>query len=87
MEILKDLTKEHAVIAGIALVAGMAFNAMLQYEKMKQEQIAGMRSRESAMFYIYIEIDLQGKIYGNFKRLNKRAFGYCRNFPCGSDGI
>ena len=24
MEILKDLTKEHAVIAGIALVAGMA---------------------------------------------------------------
>ncbi|SQH97106.1 Uncharacterised protein [Haemophilus haemolyticus] len=37
MEILKDLTKEHAVIAGIALVAGMAFNAMLQYEKMKQE--------------------------------------------------
>ena len=37
MEILKDLTKEHAVIAGIALVAGMALNAMLQYEKMKQE--------------------------------------------------
>ena len=50
METLKDLTKEHAVIAGIAFVAVMAFNAMLQYEKMKQEQIAGMRSRESAMF-------------------------------------
>ena len=37
MEILKDLTKEHAAIAGIALVAVMAFNAILQYEKMKQE--------------------------------------------------
>ena len=37
MEILKDLTKEHSVIVGISLVAVMAFNAMLQYEKMKQE--------------------------------------------------
>ena len=52
MEILKDLVKEHPVVAGIALVAIIAINAMVEAERIAQKWIAGVRSRESATFYI-----------------------------------
>ena len=52
MEILKDLVKEHPVVAGIALVAAIAINEMVEAERIAQKQTSGVRSRESATFYI-----------------------------------
>ena len=37
MEILKDLVKEHPVVAGIALVAVIAINAMVEAERIVQK--------------------------------------------------
>jgi hypothetical protein len=37
MEILKDLVKEHPVVAGIALVAAIAINAMVEAERIAQK--------------------------------------------------
>ena len=37
MEILKDLVKEHPIVAGIALVAVIAINAMVEAERIVQK--------------------------------------------------
>ena len=46
MEILKDLVKEHPVVAGIALVAAIAINAMVEAERIAPKQIAGVQLQE-----------------------------------------